>query len=104
MYLTPSAWRGFFIAPDLAVGGLGQLVEVQGEEGHCEAAEQDEQVLGGEGQSSRYKTLLTNVTESQGCVIGSFRGGCGQSSFLRPTPLVPPRQTSKKPSDAPTLH
>ena len=47
------------------VGRLGQLVEVQGEEGHAEAAEGDEQVLAGEGHSSRCKTMLTNVTEAQ---------------------------------------
>ena len=45
-----------------AVGRLGQLVEVQGEEGHAEAAECDEQVLGGERHSFRRKTLLINVT------------------------------------------
>ena len=54
----------------------------QGEEGHAEAAEGDEQVMGGEGHGSRCKTLLTNVTEAQGCVVKSFRGGCGRSSFL----------------------
>ena len=30
--------------------------------------------MGGEGHSSRYKTLLTNVTEAQGCVAKAFRG------------------------------
>jgi len=65
-----------------ALRWLGQLVEVQGEKRHAEAAERDEQVLGGEGHGSRYKTLLTNVTEAQGCVVKSFRGGCGRSSFL----------------------
>ena len=78
---SPHRKVGFFTALS-TVGRLGQLVEVQGEEGHAEAAEGDEQVLGGEGHDSRYKTLLTNVTEAQGCVVKSFRGGCGQSSFL----------------------
>ena len=48
-----------------AVSRLGQLVEVQGEKRHAKAAERDEQVLGGEDCNSRYKTLLTNVTEVQ---------------------------------------
>ena len=43
--------------------------------------------MGGEGHSSRYKTLLTNVTEAQGCVVKSFRGGCGQSSFFMTYPF-----------------
>ena len=64
---------GFFTALS-TVGRLGQLVEVQGEKGHAEAAECDEQVLGGEGHSSRYKNLFTNVTEAQGCVAKSFLG------------------------------
>ena len=43
--------------------------------------------MGGEDHSSRYKTLLTNVTEAQGCVAKSFRGGCGRSSFLMTYPF-----------------
>ena len=43
--------------------------------------------MGGEGHGSRYKTLLTNVTEAQGCVVKSFRGGCGQSSFFMTYPF-----------------
>ena len=69
-------------ADSSAVGRLGHFVEVQGKEGHAEAAECDEQVLGAEGHDSRCKTLLTNVTEAQRCVVKSFRGGCGQSSLL----------------------
>ena len=78
---SPRRKTGFFTALS-TVGRLGQFVEVQGEEGHAEAAEGDEQVLGGEGHGSRYKTLLTNVTEAHGCVVESFRGGCGRSSFF----------------------
>ena len=63
------------------------LVDVQGEEGHAEAAECDEQVLSGEGHDSHYRTLLTNVTAAQGCVVKSFRGGCGQSSFFMTYPF-----------------
>ena len=79
--ITPSEDTGFFTALS-SVGRLGQFVEVQGEEGHAEAAEGDEQVLRGEDHGSRYKTLLTNVTEAQGCVVESFREGCGRPSFL----------------------
>ena len=61
--ITPSEDRVFTALS--TVGRLGQLVEVQGEKGHAEAAERDEQVLGGEGHNSRYKTLLTNVTYAQ---------------------------------------
>ena len=43
--------------------------------------------MGGEGHSSRYKTLFTNVTEAQGCVVKSFQGGCGQSSFFMTYPF-----------------
>ena len=43
--------------------------------------------MGGEGHGSRYKTLLTNVTESQGCVIKLFQGGCGRSSFFMTYPF-----------------
>ena len=38
--------------------------------------------MGGEGHDSRYKTLLTNVTEVQGYVAKLFRGGCGRSFFM----------------------
>ena len=43
--------------------------------------------MGAKGHGSRCKTLLTNVTEVQGCVIESFRGGCGQSSFFMTYPF-----------------
>ena len=43
--------------------------------------------MGDEGHGSRYKTLLTNVTKAQGCVVMSFRGGCGQSSFFMTYPF-----------------
>ena len=43
--------------------------------------------MGGEGHDSRYKTLLTNVTEAQGCVAKSFLGGCGRSSFFMTYPF-----------------
>ena len=43
--------------------------------------------MGGEGHNSRYKTLLTNVTEAQGCVVESFRGGCARSSFFMTYPF-----------------
>ena len=69
------------LKPESAFGRIAQLVEVQGEKSHAEAIEQDEQILGSEGHGSRYKTLLTNVTEAQGCVVKSFPGGCGQPSF-----------------------
>ena len=72
---------GVFTALSI-VSRLGHFIEVQGEKCHAEAAEGDEHVLGGEGHDSRYKTLLTNVTEAQGCVVESFRGGSGRSSFL----------------------
>ena len=39
--------------------------------------------MSGESHRSRYRTLLINVTEAQGSVVKSFRGGCGQpSSFV----------------------
>ena len=43
--------------------------------------------MGDEGHGSRYKTLFTNVTKAQGCVVMSFRGGCGQSSFFMTYPF-----------------
>ena len=43
--------------------------------------------MGGESHDSRYKTLLTNVTESQGCVVTSFQEGCGRSSFFMTYPF-----------------
>ena len=43
--------------------------------------------MGAEGHDSRYTTLFTNVTESQGCVIKSFQEGCGQSSFFMTYPF-----------------
>ena len=43
--------------------------------------------MGVEGHGSRYKTLLTNVTEAQGCADESFRGGCGQPSFFMTYPF-----------------
>ena len=60
---------------------------MQGEEGHTEAAQGYEQVLGGEGHSSHCKTLLTNVTEMLDCIVESFRGGCGRSSFFMTYPF-----------------
>ena len=61
--ITPSEDRVFHCL--INRGRLCQLVEVQGEKGHAEAAERDEQVLGGEGHNSRCKTLFTNVKEAQ---------------------------------------
>ena len=43
--------------------------------------------MGGEGHSSSCKTLFTNVTEAQGCVIKSFQGDFGQSSFFMTYPF-----------------
>ena len=43
--------------------------------------------MGGEGHGSRCKTLLTNVTEAQGCVVKSFREDCGRSSSFMTYPF-----------------
>ena len=68
---TPSVARRF-----------GQLVEVQGKEGHAKAAERGEQVLGTEGQNPLCKTLLTNVTVAKGRVVKPFRGELSAVLFL----------------------
>ena len=34
--------------------------------------------MGGEGHGARYRTLLSNVTEAQQCVINAFLGECSR--------------------------
>ena len=43
--------------------------------------------MGGEGHDSRYKTLLINVMEAQGCVVKSFRGGLWAVLFFLTYPF-----------------
>ena len=60
----------------LSLSWLGHLVDIQGEEGHRKAAEQEKELLGSEGHDARYKTLLTNVTEARQRVTNAFLGEC----------------------------
>ena len=62
--------------------------------------------MGDEGHGSRHKTFFTNVTKAQGCVVMSFRGGCGQSSFFMTYPFGAIKTDLEKAfrlSDAPPL-